>query len=68
MNAAPMHDVGKIGIPDNILKKPGKLTDEEFAIMKEHPQIGVEMIGEDESELLKLASEVALTHHEKWNA
>ncbi len=67
MNAAPMHDVGKIGIPDDILKKPGKLTAEEFEIMKGHSRIGVEMIGDDDSELLKLASVVALTHHEKWN-
>ncbi len=67
MNAAPMHDVGKIGIPDDILKKPGKLTDEEFEIMKEHSRIGAEVIGEDDSELLQLARQIALTHHEKWN-
>lgn len=67
MNAAPMHDIGKIGIPDNILKKPGKLTDEEFDTMKTHCQIGGDVIGEDNSELLKLAREIALSHHEKWN-
>jgi len=67
MNAAPMHDVGKIGIPDDILKKPGKLTDEEFEIMKEHCLIGAEVIGHDDSELLQLARQIALTHHEKWN-
>ncbi len=67
MNAAPMHDIGKIGIPDNILRKPGKLTDDEFAIMKGHCEIGAEIIGDDSSELLQLAKVVALTHHEKWN-
>lgn len=67
MNAAPMHDVGKIGIADSILKKPGKLTDEEFTIMKTHCEIGGEVIGDDDSELLKLAKVVALTHQEKWN-
>lgn len=67
MNAAPMHDVGKIGIPDNILKKPGKLTNEEFDAMKAHCQIGAEVIGDDVSELLQLAKVVAMTHHEKWN-
>lgn len=67
MNAAPMHDIGKIGIPDDILKKPGKLTDEEFDIMKSHCVIGADVIGDDSSELLILAKEIALTHHEKWN-
>jgi putative two-component system response regulator len=67
MNAAPMHDIGKIGIPDQILKKPGKLTVEEFEIMRRHTTIGGEIIGDDTSELLQLARVVALTHHEKWN-
>lgn len=67
MSAAPMHDIGKIGIPDYILKKPGKLTDDEFEIMKSHTTIGAEIIGDDPSELLQLAKVVALTHHEKWN-
>jgi putative two-component system response regulator len=67
MNAAPMHDIGKIGIPDNILKKTGKLDEEEFAIMMQHCQIGAEVIGEDSSELLQLAGVVALSHHEQWN-
>lgn len=67
-SAAPMHDVGKIGIPDNILLKPGKLNEEEWKIMKTHPAIGVEIIGEaGDSDLLNLAATVALTHHEKWN-
>ena len=67
LNAAPMHDIGKIGIPDSIMLKPGKLTDEEFAIMKTHPQIGAEILGGDDSELIMLAKSVALTHHEKWD-
>lgn len=67
LNASPMHDVGKIGIPDNILLKPGKLTDEEFDIMKKHCEYGVKIIGEHSSEILKFASEVAISHHEKWN-
>ena len=66
-NAAPMHDIGKIGIPDQIMLKPGKLTEEEFAVMKTHPQIGAEILGEADSDLLKLAKEVSLTHHEKWD-
>lgn len=65
--AAPMHDVGKIGISDAILNKAGKLTEEEYDVMKNHPLIGAEIIGEDSSELLKIARIVALTHHEKWD-
>lgn len=67
MNAAPMHDIGKIGIPDHILKKPGKLSDAEFDVIQTHCEIGAKIIGEDDSELLKLAKIIALTHHEKWN-
>lgn len=67
LNAAPMHDVGKIGIPDRILLKPGKLDDEEWGIMKQHPEFGANIIGEHDSELLKAAHIIALTHHEKWN-
>ncbi|MDD5295706.1 MAG: HD domain-containing protein [Rhodocyclaceae bacterium] len=65
--AAPMHDVGKIGIPDAILLKPGKLDPAEWAKMKEHARIGAEIIGDHDSALLKLARSVALTHHEKWD-
>lgn len=65
--AAPMHDVGKIGIPDSILSKPGKLTDEEWEIMRKHPEYGAEIIGEHPSLLLSMAREIALTHHEKWD-
>jgi putative two-component system response regulator len=67
LNAAPMHDIGKLGIPDSIMLKPGKLTDAEFDIMKTHPQIGAEILGDTDSELLGLAKSVALTHHEKWD-
>lgn len=67
LQAAPMHDVGKIGIPDRILLKPGKLDADEWKIMKTHTTIGGKIIGEHSSELLKVARLVALTHHEKWD-
>lgn len=67
MNVAPMHDIGKIGIPDKILLKPGKLNKEEWKIMKTHPVIGSEIIKGHSSELLKQAKIAAFTHHEKWN-
>ncbi|MBF0381369.1 MAG: two-component system response regulator [Magnetococcales bacterium] len=67
MHAAPMHDVGKIGIPDNILLKPGKLTAAEFDIIKTHPEMGFNIIGPQDSKLLCLGGEIAYTHHEKWN-
>lgn len=66
-NAAPMHDVGKIGIPDAILCKPGKLDAQEWEIMKTHAEIGANILDGEESHLLILAKEVALNHHEKWN-
>lgn len=65
--AAPMHDIGKIGIPDAVLQKPGKLTDEEMQIMRRHPLIGAEIIGDSDSGLLQMARQVALYHHEKWD-
>jgi len=67
LNATPMHDIGKIGIADNILLKPGKLDSGEWDIMQQHPQIGADIIGEHDSILLKTAREIALTHHEKYN-
>ncbi|MBS97215.1 MAG: two-component system response regulator [Oceanospirillaceae bacterium] len=67
LHAAPMHDIGKIGVPDEILTKPGKLTDEEFTIMKQHPIIGAEILGDSSARLIRLARSVALTHHEKWD-
>ncbi len=66
-NAAPMHDIGKIGIPDRILQKPGKLDAEEWEIMKQHAEIGARIIGQHDSILLETARIIALSHHEKWN-
>ena len=67
LNASPMHDVGKIGIPDRILLKPGKLDAEEWEIMKTHTTIGGLIIGNHPSELLRTARLIALTHHERWD-
>lgn len=67
LNAAPMHDVGKIGIADSILLKPGRLTEEEFKIMKTHTSIGAHMLFGHEEEPLKTAHIIALTHHERWD-
>ena len=66
-NASPMHDVGKIGIPDRILLKPGKLDADEWAMMQKHSEIGAEIIGEHDDELLQMARLIALHHHEKWD-
>jgi len=66
-HAAPMHDLGKIGIPDNILLKPGKLDEREWAIMRQHPAMGAEILGQHKNPLLQAARDVALTHHEKWD-
>jgi putative two-component system response regulator len=65
--AAPMHDVGKIGIADAILRKPGKLTDEEFKQIKEHTTIGARILEGSQIAILNLARDIALHHHEKWN-
>jgi putative two-component system response regulator len=65
--SSPMHDVGKIGIPDSILLKPGKLTEEEFEIMRQHTTIGGDILHGSDSDILNTAKEVALTHHEMWN-
>ena len=67
LNAAPMHDVGKIGIPDSVLRKPGPLDADEWGTMRRHPEIGAEIIGEYPSGVLQLAREIALAHHEKWD-
>lgn len=67
LNASPMHDVGKIGIPDAILRKPGKFDPPEWDIMRTHAEIGAEIIGEHATGLLKLAHSIALNHHEKWD-
>lgn len=66
-NASAMHDLGKIGIPDSILLKPGKLSDEEWEIMRKHPEFGATILGDLDSELLKLSKEIALSHQEKWD-
>lgn len=65
--ASLLHDVGKIGIPDSILQKPGKLTPEEWKIMKTHTTIGSELLSGSNSKFLKLGEEIALSHHEKWD-
>lgn len=67
LNAAPMHDIGKIGTPDHILLKPGKLDAQEWEIMKAHASTGADIIGKHDSPLLKMAHTIALTHHEKWD-
>jgi putative two-component system response regulator len=65
--AAPLHDIGKIGISDAILLKPGRLTDEERRQMKEHVRIGAKLLAGSQSPVLRLAEEVALSHHERWD-
>ncbi len=67
LHAAPMHDVGKIGIPDALLRKAGPLDSHEWDVMRRHPLIGAEIIGNDSSEILTMARAIALSHHEKWD-
>jgi putative two-component system response regulator len=67
LHASPMHDIGKIGIPDHILLKPGKLDPQEWETMKTHAEIGARILDGSDSALLTLAREIALTHHEKWD-
>lgn len=67
LHAAPMHDVGKIGVPDAVLTKTGPLDDEEWAAMRKHPEIGAEIIGEHHGSMLQMARVIALYHHEKWD-
>ena len=67
LHAAPMHDVGKIGIPDRILRKPAKLDKDEWNIMKTHTTIGAHIIGKHHSKIIKTAKKVAATHHERWD-
>ena len=67
LNASPMHDIGKLGIPDSVLLKPGKLDHEEWEVMKTHVVIGAEILSGGNSELLEQARLIALTHHEKWD-
>ncbi len=65
--ASPMHDVGKIGTPDHVLLKPGKLNEVEWTIIKKHTTIGAEIIGDHPSDLMATARVVALRHHERWD-
>ena len=67
LQASPMHDVGKIGIPDRILLKPGPLEPDEWELMKRHPEFGAQIIGQHDSSLLRMAATIAMTHHEKWD-
>ena len=65
--AAPMHDVGKIGIPDAVLKKPGSFTPDERRVMNTHVEIGADILGRSSIPLFQLAAEVAMSHHERWD-
>lgn len=67
LNASPMHDIGKLGIPDAVLLKPGKLDADEWETMKTHATIGAEILSGSDSELLETARLIALTHHERWD-
>jgi putative two-component system response regulator len=67
LNAAPLHDVGKIGIPDGILLKPGALTADERELMMKHAEIGADILGGSTDDLLTMAREIAVGHHEKWD-
>ena len=66
-HAAPLHDVGKIGLRDNILLKPARLTEEEYEVMRQHVEIGRSILSGSSSPLLKMAEEIAWTHHERWD-
>ncbi len=65
--AAPLHDVGKIAIPDAILLKPGRLSAEEFEVMKQHPRLGYEILKDSSSRFIQYGATIALGHHERWN-
>lgn len=65
--AVPLHDIGKIGVPDAILNKPGKLTDEEMAVMRRHVEIGAAILGGSDIDLVQTAADIALSHHERWD-
>ena len=67
LQASPMHDIGKIGTPEEILLKPGRLTDDEFQIIKQHPLYGSRILSKSTSQLLQTGKLIALTHHEKWD-
>ena len=65
--SSPIHDIGKVGIPDNILLKPGNLNPEELETMKSHTTIGAYILEGSDSSFLKMAKDIALSHHEHWN-
>ena len=65
--ASPMHDVGKIGVPDSILRKAGPLTSEERRVMQEHPEIGGRILQDSDAEVLRMGHTIALHHHERWD-
>jgi len=65
--AAPMHDVGKIGVPDAVLHKPGPLTEDEWKLLKRHTEVGAELLSGSRSPLIEMARQIALTHHERWD-
>ncbi len=65
--ASPMHDIGKIGIPDHVLLKPGGFTPQEWQVMKTHAAMGAEILGDSKSPYLRLGAEIALDHHERWD-
>ena len=67
MQAAPLHDVGKVGVPDRILHKPGKLDDEEWEIMQTHAELGYDILSKSPKRVLQLAAQIALQHHERWD-
>ena len=67
LHAAPMHDIGKIGIPDRILLKPGKLDAAEWNVMRRHAEMGAEILAGSDSEVIRLGEQIARTHHEKWD-
>lgn len=67
LQASPMHDLGKIGIPDEILLKPGKLDENEWEVMKKHPEIGAEILSGSHSTVMQMAATIALTHQERWD-
>ncbi|HEY8584773.1 MAG TPA: HD domain-containing phosphohydrolase [Capillimicrobium sp.] len=65
--AGPLHDIGKVAVPDAILLKPGRLTPDELAVVREHPEVGARILAGSESPVLQLAEEIARTHHERWD-
>jgi putative two-component system response regulator len=65
--AAPLHDVGKIGVPDAVLLKPGRLTPQEFRVVQAHTELGADILAQGSSRLVRAAREIALTHHERWD-